>query len=117
MLKGKKVLFVEDDALVRISAATFFKKEGAVFYGAPDGNEGYEIFIQTSPDIIITDLRMPIMHGEEMINKIRGRNNNVPIVVMTANSDMLQEKSLADAILSKPVNFRDLNSILDKLLV
>lgn len=86
-LKKLKILLVEDE----IKLATLLKNAiGDNFHSftiANDGDKGLELFCSISPDIVITDITMPIMTGLEMAQKIKKLNINVPIIILSAFSD------------------------------
>ena len=58
---------------------------------AADGLEGFEQYQTHSPDIILTDIRMPRMDGLKMIHRIRESDPKVKIIVLTAYSDRIAE--------------------------
>ncbi len=82
------VLFVEDEKDAREMVtdgilSLLFKK----VHCAQNGEEGLGIFEKERCDIIITDLKMPIMGGIEMIKKIREIDKEIPIIILSAHSD------------------------------
>jgi DNA-binding response OmpR family regulator len=85
---------------------------------ARDGEIAYSLFKQHTPDVIITDLRMPNLDGKALINKIRETNKTVPIIVITAFKDDLskEEAQMAYAVLEKPINFIKLVHVLDECI-
>ena len=93
ILKSSTLLFAEDDEMVRESIGqllSFYVEE--VIY-AKDGEEAYKFYEEKAPDILITDLRMPIIDGVDLIKKIRKIDKNLPIIVTSAEikkSDLLE---------------------------
>lgn len=87
VLKELKVLLVEDEE----SLATLLKNAiGDYFYSfqiRSNGEEGLEGFKTLSPDIVITDIMMPLMDGLEMSSEIRALNEDIPIIILSAFSD------------------------------
>ena len=82
-----KVLVVEDSSFARM---TVTKVVGALlptaeFFEAADGETGLALFQTMQPDLVLTDLLMPKLTGEELIRSISQLNAAVPIIVMTAN--------------------------------
>jgi CheY-like chemotaxis protein len=71
-------------------------------------------------DIVITDMTMPKMTGEELSKRIRQINQKTPIIICTGFSSMLNEKKLADmganGLLAKPVKTRDLALMIRSML-
>jgi CheY-like chemotaxis protein len=86
--KGSKipisVLYVEDDPAIRLLTKMLLEKRVENVFVACDGNEGLQMFMDNKPDVIITDVAMPIMDGMEMTRRIRALNTTVPIVLTTA---------------------------------
>ena len=93
ILKGKKVLLIEDHPMnIEIAKELLEKKEIQVIC-ATNGKEGLDSFESSNEgeiDLILTDIRMPIMDGQEMAKQIRALNRSdaskVSIVAITANT-------------------------------
>jgi diguanylate cyclase (GGDEF)-like protein len=82
------ILYVEDDPMVREALESFLRRyAGEALYLAADGVEGLERFRSHRPDLIITDIIMPRLDGMGMIRQIRAEDPEVPILMVTANSD------------------------------
>lgn len=92
---GLSVLFVEDDmvgaTIIRKMLEPLFEK----VYGAADGAEGLRQFQLLQPDLIVSDLMMPVMDGIAMLREIRKSNLKLPVVLMTAS---LEHMHLVEAI-------------------
>lgn len=82
--KEISILYVEDDDNVRESLLRFLKRRFQNIYTACDGREGLESYLEHRPDVIITDIQMPVMDGLKMSEEIRKMNPDIPIVVTTA---------------------------------
>lgn len=78
-----KILIIEDDEAVSQSLAAYFEDIGFNTIIAANGKIGVKKFTQHQPDIVLTDLRMPIMGGLEVIRTIKGINPDVPIIVLS----------------------------------
>ena len=93
ILAGKRILVVDDND-VNIEIATFLlENHGAECFNAHNGREGVEAYLAKDEgffDLILMDVRMPIMNGYEATRAIRSANRSdavdVPIVAMTANA-------------------------------
>jgi len=83
-LKKLTLLYVEDDELTREIYMTFLSRFVGTLITANNGSEGVEAYHKHHPDIIITDVQMPVMDGLAMAKKIREDNNHIPIIVLTA---------------------------------
>lgn len=90
------VMIVEDELMVRIGIKNSVKWDEfdmKVAAEAENGKDGYEYFLQYRPEVIITDIRMNIMNGTEMIKKIRMMDKNCFIIVISCleDFDLLQD--------------------------
>ena len=81
-----KVLVVDDEMPIRQWLEFCIGKiDGVSLAGAAShGAEGYSLFRRTMPDVVITDIRMPVMDGLEMMQMIRGLNPAVYFIVLTS---------------------------------
>ena len=68
------------------------------------------------PDIIITDIRMPNMSGNDLVDKIKQIDPNMPIVVVSGHGRLIKKTNKADVFLEKPINFIRLVTEIHKLL-
>jgi YesN/AraC family two-component response regulator len=113
----KKFLIVEDDDyILKLLVDTFqVATNSNTIYSAHNGEDGYNKYLDIQPDIIITDLRMPKMNGSEMIEKIRKKDTNVPVIVLSAFVEELENPSHVNAVVQKPVDFQNLILKIDQL--
>lgn len=86
-LKTLVVLIVEDEELMRNNLAMILKRKVKEVIVAENGKEGLEKYIERMPDIVITDLAMPVMDGSEMTRLIREKNAESCVIVVTAYSE------------------------------
>jgi len=114
-----KILFVEDDDLMRNTIKNVLEKNARIVLLAANGEEGLELFKQETPDIVITDIMMPVMNGLEMIHQIRRLGSNVKIVVVSAYSEkenFLKAIALGvNNFLIKPISYKNLLNVLEEL--
>lgn len=107
-LTDLSVLYVEDEAQIREEMESFLEVRVKTLYTAQNGEEGWELFQKFKPDIVISDINMPKMNGIEMSEKIKNEDKNVPIILITAFSDvdyMMRAISAGvDRYILKPVN-------------
>lgn len=78
------LLYVEDDGLLRNVYKNILRAIVDEVYVASNGEEGLEAFQQYHPDIILTDVRMPVINGLDMIRKIRKMDADVRIIILSA---------------------------------
>ncbi len=81
------VLYVEDDEEIRSIYERFLRRRVQHVIIASNGQEGYESYQKHKPDLIITDINMPIMNGLEMCSLIRDENVDLPIIVTSAHGE------------------------------
>ena len=110
------VLVVEDDPDVREMIATALELEGADVLTAANGKEAYDIARARLPKLIILDLMMPVMTGEEFRNAQLALDTirDIPVVVLSAHHDTQQIAARMNAVawLHKPVDIDALHDIL-----
>ncbi len=83
-----KILVVEDDQNLRVTLTELLRLEGFVVVTARDGDEGYLQAMTHQPDLVITDLNMPILDGVELarlLRRQRGKIAGIPIIALSAN--------------------------------
>jgi CheY-like chemotaxis protein len=105
------ILIVDDDTESREALADLLSNEGYDVIGAENGRQAPDYLNGTTPALIILDLMMPVMSGWEFRarQKIDPRLKSLPVVVMTASG--LVHDIDADAIVSKPIDFATLISV------
>lgn len=84
------VLIVEDEMLVSVGLQNMIRwadMNMAIVGDARNGKQGLELYYQKKPDIILTDIRMPVMDGLEMIARIRKEDKDTRIVVLSSYED------------------------------
>lgn len=87
ILKTITVLYVEDEEGLRAELSHFLKKRVGRLLVAENGQEGLSCFQLEKPDMVITDIRMPVMDGLAMAQAMRKIVEDVPIIVTTAHND------------------------------
>lgn len=113
-LKTMTLLYVEDEDVARMAVGAFLKRQVGTLLLASNGQDGYEQFCLVHPDIVVTDLEMPVMNGMQMVHKIRVLDNGTPIIITTAYDDEAHACPEADRVIIKPVMFNELlSTILD----
>ncbi len=118
-----KILVVEDNAVVRDLLARILERIGYVPVLASYGKEGLEKAIAERPNLIIMDMRMPVMDGWETTRALRANpdTKNIPILATTALSRPHELKTCLDAgcngYIVKPFNVRNLQRKIAELLV
>ena len=83
MSKSAKVLIVDDEELFRLNLRMLLEDLGYCVVEAADGREGIEAFDREVPDLILADLRMPVMNGLSMIAGLREKSTETPVIVVS----------------------------------
>lgn len=106
-----KVLVVEDEQSLREALVFFLEKEGHEVSVAVDGEEAIRVFEKTGPDIILLDLMLPKLDGNQVCKRIR-LSSNVPIIMLTAKDSEVDKivglEIGADDYITKPYSTREL---------
>jgi signal transduction histidine kinase/ligand-binding sensor domain-containing protein/DNA-binding response OmpR family regulator len=120
--EGKfKLLLVEDNPDIRFYLKDNFKSDYAILE-ATNGQEAWDIIIKDMPDLVVTDIMMPVMDGMELCGKIKtdNRTSHIPVIMLTARTTDLQKyeglETGADAYVTKPFNFEILELRIKNLI-
>lgn len=107
-LKTLSVLYVEDDPEIRELLSHFLARRVKRLDLAENGQEGLDAFIADRYDVVVTDIKMPVMDGLDMAERIKARGRETPIIVITAYSDrdyLLRAIDLGiDRYVTKPID-------------
>lgn len=113
------VLFVEDEELLRAIYQRILDKMVSRLYLAENGKAGLEAYEQHKPDLVITDIMMPVMDGLEMVEKIREIDKTVKLVILSAYGEaeyfMEAIKVGVNHFLLKPVDTAKLTGLVEEL--
>jgi CheY-like chemotaxis protein len=102
------ILVVDDDPGTRSLLRLIFETAGHEVLEAPHGKAALELIRPNSvPDVVVTDLMMPVLSGAELIEQLRSeqRTAAIPVVVVSASSDAartLEASGLVQAVVRKP---------------
>lgn len=115
----EKILIVEDEATTRLLIVMELEKAGYQVFQAEDGVAGYQVAKAMKPDLIISDILMPQMDGNELMKKLRESEfgKNVLFMVLSARTQMKDyfEMMKADDFISKPFKAEDLLARVDRV--
>lgn len=114
--KNVKILYVEDEDMIREAIGRALGRIYENILLCQNGEEGLEAFMQHSPDIVLTDIEMPILNGRELVTKIKTVNPNMPCIVLTAYKDPKYQVEAAELTLYKPIVLSDLIRAIDKFI-
>lgn len=114
----KSILVIEDNALLANLIAEVLQEEGYDVKVASDGHEGLQKLPEVKPDLVITDLMMPKVSGEEFCNTIHADPHfkSIPVLLMTAREEhVLKIQCKYDAFLAKPFDLYHLVGLVSQL--
>jgi len=115
----KKILLVEDEESLRLLYEEELVAEGYEVLIARNGREALRQLEETTPDLIILDIVMPVMDGIEALGQIMGRERNVPIIIHTSYPGYREDfmSWAADAYVAKSSDFQELKDTVRRLLL
>ncbi len=114
------ILVVEDDAALRRIAEYRLKEAGYTVCLARDGAEGLTVFDKIGADLVLTDIRMPGLDGEALVDAILERSPSTPIIVMTGHGTVesavrAMRRGVAD-YLTKPLSWDETLLVVQRVL-
>ena len=108
----EKILVIEDDRAIQKALRHLFEQEGYAVEAALDGEEGLKVFRDTSPSLVILDLKLPRVAGREVCREIKKQSPVLPLIVLSANAEEIDKVLLlelgADDYVTKPFSPREL---------
>ena len=114
------LLIIDDEKNIREGLAANFEMDGYNVKLAENGKQGLEFLAKGDIDLVITDLRMPGISGEEVLRKVTTETPGVPVIVLTGHGSI---DSAVDAMrngaydfLTKPLNLDQLSLIVKRAL-
>lgn len=117
----KKILIVDDQQGIRMLLSEVFKNEGFETLLASNGAEAVQIFENNMLDCVLLDMKIPGMHGLEILKKIKEVYADLPVIMMTGDSDKEvmneAENCGADYFFAKPFNILEVRDTVIKIVV
>ena len=115
-----KILIVDDSGLARRLTKQFIEELGHSVEEATDGAQALERYVLNYHDVVILDMVMHGMYGQEVLHKLRELNPKLPIIVVTADIQKSTREQVqaggAAAIIHKPLKRDELVSVLGTVL-
>ena len=111
------VLVVDDEADIRATVSAMLEIEGYDVAEASNGADALHVLEERRPDLILLDMRMPVLDGWGFAAELRRRGHRTPIVVMTAARDAAHwaAEIAAAAFVAKPFGFDDLITAVEQV--
>ena len=108
----EKILIVEDDRAVQRALKRLFESENYVVEVTPNGPSGLEAFHASPPSVVVLDLRLPGIPGNDVCREIKKAAPSLPVIVLSAKTDVADKVLLletgADDYVTKPFSPREL---------
>ena len=82
-MNGTRVLVIDDEQMVTASLTAYLEDIGCQVLQAANGSEGLEIFFRERPDLVLTDLRMPVMDGFAVVEHLAHNAPETPVIVVS----------------------------------
>ena len=121
-MADKKVLVVDDEIHIVHVVAIKLRHNGYEVISAENGAQALDLVLQEKPDIIVTDVQMPVMTGPEFVQKLRqnDQTKDIPVIMLTARSftieDEQKESLQISGCLSKPFSPKELLRSIEDIL-
>ena len=114
MTNTQHILCIEDEVDIQEIIAYNLRRAGYKLSLASDGIKGLALAQTQTPDLILLDIMLPDGDGRDFLRSIRSKNNNIPVIVMTARSEISDRVDLldigADDYIIKPFEFVELEA-------
>ncbi|HMO16757.1 MAG TPA: sigma-54 dependent transcriptional regulator [Oligoflexia bacterium] len=114
-----EVLVVDDEMQMRSAMESTLARLGATVFTAENGHEALSLLEKKPFDLIISDMRMPVCNGEELLKAVSKKYNQIPMVMVTAYGTINQAVEVmrlgAFDFLTKPFSMEDLEHLLDRI--
>ncbi len=119
----KKILIIDDDDIFRTMVHQLLQRSGYEVFTAEDGKQGFTLFQEKAPHLIVTDIVMPEQEGIETIRAIRASNATLPIIAVSGGGRLHPDSYLplakamgAQKTFSKPFDNLEFLDAVEELL-
>jgi CheY-like chemotaxis protein len=110
-----RILVVDDEPAQRFALRRIFERAGHEVADAGDGAAALRAVRESPPDLVVTDMMMPVMDGNELIRRLRSEPATAGIPILAASGDPHLAVG-ADAVIAKPYKWEHLTEVADGLL-
>lgn len=116
-----KIIIVDDSEITRMVIRAMLQALGHEIIGeASNGQDAYDMYFELKPDLMTMDITMPILDGVSCTEKIKKRDKNARILLLTSN-EQIQKLSQAvsaglDGYMYKPISEAELKNTVDRIL-
>jgi len=115
--RGRRILVVDDDVAILEALEVLLGSRYDVLV-ASDGQQALRLIRDCDVDLVVSDVLMPLVAGEELVEAARRSGVRIPVILMSGHRERLERarESGADAYLYKPFPFRSLEERIERLL-
>jgi len=117
----KKILVVDDDPNIRLIFQKTLQREGYEVLTASTGVQALDLILGNDFNLMILDIKMPDIHGLEVLGLVREAGNNMPVIMCSAfegmKEDFVIKSSNIFEYLVKPIDLKILISVVKKALL
>lgn len=112
------ILIVDDEAPVRHFLAIVLIEAGYTTIEAINGREALTVLQTQRPDLIITDVMMPLMGGVQLTREVKAREStrHIPVIIMSAAGPRVADGAGAEAFIDKPFMLDDMEALVKRWL-
>jgi DNA-binding NtrC family response regulator len=115
-----QILVVDDEKNIRLGLSKALELDGYEVFVAEDGSEAMKIMVKANIDLVLTDLRMPKVSGEELLKKLSSAYPTVPVIILTGHGTVENAvNAMRDGaydFLTKPLNLDRLSLLVKRAL-
>jgi two-component system NtrC family response regulator/two-component system response regulator HydG len=115
-----RILIADDEVAARRGLGQILQEDGYEVTLASDGEEALRLVAEESPDLLLTDLRMPKVDGHELLKRVRRAHPDVSVVIMTAHGTIRSAvqalREGAEDYLTKPIDVEEMEHLLERIL-
>jgi CheY-like chemotaxis protein len=118
----KKILVIEDEAIILLSTLNLLRKNGFNVVSATNGHDGVQLAKKFLPDLILCNVRLPRLRGDDVYQKLRNdpATTRIPFIFVTAQGSSVEIDRLrqlgAENFLIKPYVSKELLQVIAKFL-
>jgi len=115
-MEGIRVLVIDDEASILAMLSKVLSRKGYKTDIAHNGEEGIEKIKSNEYHLVLTDILMGKMSGDEVLKNVRNlKGNGIPVIAMSGTPWLL-DQSIFDAVLPKPCSIQELTEVVSNLI-